>query len=246
VSRHARARIVARIARTLGAGGLTAALAAAIMPGPAPAAPLKLPEGTYKYTVIDQDIVAALQAFGSNLSLKVNISPDVNGRIQGKWPEVSPRVFLDWLGGQGNFDWYYDGQVLHFSAAKEAQTRFFVLPPITVGQFKTALDAFGVSDDRYGVQSAPGDALVKVAGPPRFVALAEQTLAGLIAEDKTRPRPGRPRVAAPILPRDVQLIVYRGAQTNFLRIDPPATTDTSAETNPNGDANGNPTVSTRP
>jgi len=227
----------------LGAAAFAAALAASFTTAPAQAAPLKLPEGVYKYTVIDQDIVAALQAFGSNLNLKINIGPEVNGRIQGKWPEVAPRAFLDWLGGQGNFDWYFDGQVLHISAAKDAQTRFFVLPPITFGQFKTALDAFGVSDERYGVQSAPGDALVKVAGPPRFVALAEQTLAGLIAEEKTRPRSERPSVATPILPRDVQLIIYRGAQTTYQRIDPAASADGAAEIAGNGAVRGNPGVS---
>jgi type III secretion protein C len=195
--RYARAKIISRTARMLGAGGVAAVLATAFTLAPAPAAPLKLPDGVYKYTVIDQDIVGALQAFGSNLSLKINISPEVNGRIQGKWPEVSPRKFLDWLSGQGNFEWYFDGLVLHISAVKEAQTRFFVLPPISLDQFQRALDALGVSDDRYAVQSAPGDALVKVAGPPRFVALAEQTLTGLTAEARTRPKPDRPKVQNP-------------------------------------------------
>jgi hypothetical protein len=181
----------------LAAAGFAASLATSFTPAPAPAAPLKLPDGVYNYTVIDQDIVAALQAFGSNLNLKINISPEVSGRIQGKWPEVSPRQFLDWLSGQGNFEWYFDGRVLHFSGVKEAQTRLFVLPPITLDQFQKALDALGVSDDRYRVQSAPGNALVKVAGPPRFVALAEQTLNGLIAEGRTRPKPDSPKVQDP-------------------------------------------------
>jgi hypothetical protein len=181
----------------LAAAGFAAALAISLTPAPAPGAPLKLPDGVYNYTVIDQDIVAALQAFGSNLNLKINISPEVSGRIQGKWPEVSPRKFLDWLSGQGNFEWYFDGRVLHFSAVKEAQTRLFVLPPITLDQFQKALDALGVSDDRYRVESAPGNALVKVSGPPRFVALAEQTLNGLTAEARTRPKPDSPKVQDP-------------------------------------------------
>lgn len=197
MSRCARAKIPSGTARMLAAAALAAALATSFTPAPAPAATLKLPDGVYKYTVIDQDVVAALQAFGSNLNLKINISPEVSGRLQGKWPEASPRKFLDWLSGQGNFEWYFDGRVLHFSAVKEAQTRLLVLPPITLDQFQAALDALGVSDDRYRVQSAPGEGLVKVSGPPRFVALAEQTLTGLIAEARARPKLVRPRVRGP-------------------------------------------------
>jgi type II secretory pathway component GspD/PulD (secretin) len=110
---------------------------------------------------------------------------------------MSPRKFLDWLAAQGNFEWYFDGRVLHFSAVKEAQTRLLVIPPVTLDQFQAALDALGVSDDRYRVQSAPGDALVKVAGPPRFVALAEQILTGLIAQARARPKLDRPKVQDP-------------------------------------------------
>lgn len=195
MNRCARTRFASSTVKMLAATGFAAALATFFTP--APAAPLKLPDSAYKYTVIDQDVVAALQAFGSNLNLKINISPEVSGRIQGKWPEVSPRQFLDWLSGQGNFEWYFDGRVLHISAVKEAQTRLFVLPPITLDQFQKALDALGVSDDRYRVQSAPGDALVKVSGPPRFVALAEQTLTGLVAEARARPKSDSPKVQNP-------------------------------------------------
>ena len=45
------------------------------------AAQLALPETPYSYTVIDQDLTAALHEFGSNLNIKVNVSPEVRGRI---------------------------------------------------------------------------------------------------------------------------------------------------------------------
>ena len=56
------------------------------------AAQLALPETPYSYTVIDQDLTAALHEFGSNLNIKVNVSPEVRGRIQGVCPSCRPRL----------------------------------------------------------------------------------------------------------------------------------------------------------
>ncbi|WBL81366.1 nodulation protein NolW [Bradyrhizobium xenonodulans] len=177
------------------------------------AAPLVLPDTTYNYTVVDQDLPAALQEFGTNLGIKVNVSPEVRGRVQGRLPELKPRAFLERLASMFNFEWYYDGQVLHISAVKEAQTRLLVLAPIGFEQFKAALDVLKVADDRFAVVPAPGDGLVLVSGPPRFAALAEQTLAGLIAEQQARPKisPSSPP------PRETVLNVFRGTQVSIWR-----------------------------
>jgi type III secretion protein C len=211
-------------AMVLRAPVLLAALATFFASASAMAARLNFPEGPYKYTVIDHDVQATLQAFASNLNLKITISRDVRGRVRSKLPELSARAFLDRLGGLHNFEWYFDGQVLHVTAAQETQTRLFALAPITFEQFKETVDALGVSDERYVIKPAPTDGLVLVAGPPRFVALAEQTLAGLVAEQRARPRPGR----RPILPKDVQLLVYRGSHVTYLRSTPSDSDDGSA------------------
>ncbi len=180
----------------------------------ADAAPLMLPDTSYNYTVVDQDLPAALQEFGTNLGIKVNISPEVRGRIQGRLPELRPRAFLDRLAAMFNFEWYYDGQVLYISAVKESQSRLLVLAPIGFDQFKTVLDALKVADDRFAVVPAPGNGLVLVSGPPRFIALTEQTLAGLIAEEQAKPKPGVP---APPAQKETVLNVFRGTQVSIWR-----------------------------
>jgi type III secretion protein C len=188
------------------------ALAVLITCATAAAAPLVLPDTSYNYTVVDQDLPAALQEFGTNLGIKVNVSPEVRGRIQGRLPDLRPRAFLDRLAAMFNLEWYYDGQVLYISSVKEAQTRLLVLAPIGFEQFKTALNVLKVADERFGVMPAPGNGLVLVSGPPRFVALTEQTLAGLIAEAQAKPRPG---VQSP--PKETVLNVFRGAHVSIWR-----------------------------
>src|SRR5688500_7385085 len=83
-------RNVARlVAASLVVAGLGAS-ATFLRPSTTLAAQLKLPDSTYTYTVINQDLPAALLEFGSNLNIKVNVSQEVRGRIQGRLPDLPP------------------------------------------------------------------------------------------------------------------------------------------------------------
>ncbi|MGY3610648.1 MULTISPECIES: secretin N-terminal domain-containing protein [unclassified Bradyrhizobium] len=175
-------------------------------------APLSLPSAPYSYTVLDQDLPAALLEFGNNLNIRVNVSTEVKGRIRGRMPDLPPREFLDRLTNLYNLQWYYDGIVLYVSAANEAQSRLLVLKPISFDAFKAALDALNISDDRYLVRPAPGDGLVLVSGPPRFIALLDQTLNGLVAEAQARPH-----TAVEKQPRESVLKLFRGSSTTVVR-----------------------------
>ncbi|RJT30038.1 nodulation protein NolW [Mesorhizobium waimense] len=174
-------------------------------------APLSLPSTPYRYTVLDQDLSAALQQFGNNLNIRLNISPEVKGRIRGRMPDLPPREFLDRLTDLYDLQWYYDGMVLYVSAAKEAQTRMLVLTSVGFDGFKAALDELGISDERYVMRPAPGNGLVLVSGPPRFMALVEQTFNGLVAEAQAQPR------AVETPPRESVLILFRGSSTMVVR-----------------------------
>ncbi|QOZ29602.1 nodulation protein NolW [Bradyrhizobium sp. CCBAU 51753] len=176
-------------------------------------APLSLPSTPYSYTVLDQDLAAALQEFGNNLNIRVNVSTEVKGRIRGRMPDLPPREFLERLTNLYNLQWYYDGLVLYISAAHEAQSRLVVLSPISFDAFKTALDALNISDERYIVKPAPGDGLVLASGPPRFIALVDQTLKGLVAEAQARRNPA----TAERPPRDSVLMLFRGSSSVVIR-----------------------------
>ncbi|OAF03757.1 nodulation protein NolW [Bradyrhizobium centrolobii] len=176
-------------------------------------APLSLPATPFSYTVLDQELSAALQEFGNNLNIRVNISAEVKGRIRGRLPDLAPREFLDRLTNLYNLQWYYDGLVLYVSAAHEAQSRLLVLTPIGFDEFKAALDALNISDERYVVRPAPGNGLVLASGPPRFIALVDQTLHGLVAEAQARPR----AAIAEKPPPESVLMLFRGSSTMVTR-----------------------------
>ena len=206
------------VARLVVAGFVTGLGVSAPLPLPstALAAHLKLPDTTYTYTVINQDLSAALLEFGSNLNIKVNVSQEVRGRIQGRLPDLPPLAFLNRLASLYNLEWYFDGQVLHVTSARESQSRLLVPGPVPFERLASTLAAFDVADERYAVRPAPNTQMVLVTGPPRFLALVEQTLNGLIAEEQARPKPAEARVE-PSLPQDTALTVFRGSQTTILR-----------------------------
>ncbi|MGE7156011.1 nodulation protein NolW [Methylorubrum rhodesianum] len=181
------------------------------------AAALKMPTTPYRYTVIDQDLPAALQELGSNLAIKVNVSPEVKGRIQGRMPEGTAQDFLERVAANYNLEWYYDGSVLYITSARESRTQLLVLSPIPFDRLKAALDALEISDARFPIRPAPGKAVVMVSGPPRYVTLVEQTLAGLVAEEHARPKPGAEAAKAPPLPKVTTLTVFRGGQMTVFR-----------------------------
>ncbi|MFK4535311.1 type II secretory pathway component GspD/PulD (secretin) [Bradyrhizobium ottawaense] len=176
------------------------------------AASLSLPPAPYSYTVLDQDLAAALQEFGNNLNIRVNVSADVRGRIRGRMPDLPPREFLDRLTALYNLQWYYDGLVLYISAAQEAQSRLIVLNPISFDALKAALDALNISDERYIVKPAPGEGLILASGPPRFVALVDQTLKGLVAEAQARRSPAAERSQ-----HESVLMLFRGSSSTVFR-----------------------------
>lgn len=183
------------------------------------AAPLKLPDTPYHYTVIDQDLTAALQEFGANLNVKVSVSQDVKGRVQGSIPEGTAQAFLDRIAAIYNLDWYYDGNVLYVTSAKENRTQLVVLSPVGYDAFEGALQALQISDSRFPLHTTANRGVVMISGPPRYVALAEQTLAGLLAEEQARPKLTLPVPAAthPPPPRSPVLAVFRGSGATFIR-----------------------------
>ncbi|WP_342724025.1 hypothetical protein AAFG07_33805 [Bradyrhizobium sp. B097] len=99
-------------------------------------APLTLPSTPYSYTVLDQDLATALQEFGHNRNIRVNVSTEVKGRIRGRLPELPPGEFLDRLINLYDLQWYHDGRVLYISDAHEAQSRLLILNPISFDAFK--------------------------------------------------------------------------------------------------------------
>lgn len=147
-------------------------------PVPRPAVPW---EGRrFDYAVVDQDLREVLTEFGRRVGLSVAISDAVRGRVRGRLPALPARALLEQLAAMHGFDWFSDGATLHISASSEAVSRLVELGRVSPRALGAALGSLGIVDERWPIRIASGGlGLAILAGPPRYVALIEQTLAAL-------------------------------------------------------------------
>ena len=189
------------------------ALLGLVAPLPGHAADPPLSDQPYNYTVLDQDLRDALRQFGSNNGLRINLSEAVQGRVRGRLGAMTPRAFLDRLASDFGFDWFYDGFTLYVTAVGESVNRLVQTNGAAPAQLEEVLRGLGVADPRFAVRPLPGQNLVMVAGPPRFVELVQQAAAALApAEAPRQPAPAAAVAGA----RSVT--IYRGRNEQQLSI----------------------------
>ena len=168
---------------------------------PARAAVPEWPASPYRYLVVDQDLRTVLEEFGRNTGVRTALADGVKGRVRGSLPQVPPGEFLDALTRSYGLDWYYDGAVLHVSAAGEAGTRFIDLRGLPFAQLAAGLDRAGVADPRYALRDGPSPGLATASGPPRYLQLVSEAAAAMAAQKPTA-------AAAPIA---TPVRVFRGS-----------------------------------
>jgi len=146
------------------------------------------PTGVYKYVVIDQDIRDVLGEFGRNTNVPIKLSDQVKGRIRGPLEPGSAAAFLKTLCDGHGLVWYFDGAVLHVSAANEIQTAFIDLGPLRPQELTDKLAKLGYADIRYPIKATASADVVAVSGPPPYLALIQQTAAAMM---RSMPRPAQ-------------------------------------------------------
>lgn len=172
-------------------------LALALAGAPALADTPEWAAAPYDYVVLDQDIRTTLTEFGRNMGLSVALSDAVRGRSHGRVDATSAGEFLETLARTNGLVWYFDGAVLHVSAAREFATRIL---PVNGGDGAAVLRDMrdlGLTDDRFTLRVAEGGRAISVSGPPAYVATVEQAV-----------RTAHPTLAA--AGDDPRVRVYRG------------------------------------
>jgi type III secretion protein C len=149
--------------------------------GPALGMEPQWPPGPYKYLVIDQDIKGVMAEFGRNVSLAVDVSDQVKGRLRGQLAPATAtaREFVDSLCESYGLVWYFDGAVLHVNAKAETRTELVKIGRLSPEEAGEKLSALGIADARFQLRSTEDAGVISVSGPPPFVSLVRQTLAAV-------------------------------------------------------------------
>ncbi|MDH2326588.1 hypothetical protein QCN27_06880 [Cereibacter sp. SYSU M97828] len=152
-------------------------------PGPALAAPV-WSDTAYGYVVLDQDIRATFTDFGRNLGIAVSLSDAVKGRVRGRVDAETAGAFLDRLTESNGLNWYFDGAVLHVSAASEYATRTVPAGGMRSEDVLAEMQRLDSADDRFAIRG--GGDVISVSGPPAYVAAVRDVVQNM-----------QPAVAAP-------------------------------------------------
>jgi type III secretion protein C len=138
-----------------------------------------------QYSVVEQDIGGAITGIAASLGLRVNVSGKVHGIVHGRLAATTAVNLLRELGTLYGFDWYCDGDTLYVTAYEEADHKLVSFAPASGKDVLTALNALGISDPRWPVRISETGSVALVNGPPRFVALVEETASNVAAHAGT-------------------------------------------------------------
>lgn len=143
------------------------------------AAPAPWTEAPYSYYAENAAMAQVLGDFASSFSLSLDLSPQVTGKVQGKFNSASPTEFIDRLAGVYGLTWFTHAGTLYVGRTTEVTTRSISAGGGNIATVRQALQSLGVLDARFGWGELPEQGIALVSGPAPYVALIERTMAQL-------------------------------------------------------------------
>ena len=136
---------------------------------------LDLPQPFY-FIAEGISVEEVIQGFSNNYRVKVSVSEKIDINVNKSFEAFSARNFLDEFCVLYNLTWYFDGNVLYITSISENTSVMLTLSNITVAQLKEAAKETGIWDERFKWKEIPEQSIVYLSGPPRYVALIQETL----------------------------------------------------------------------
>lgn len=142
-------------------------------------APVPWTEAAYSYYADNTHLAQVLKDFAGSFSLSLELSPQVTGKVHGKFNSASPTEFMDRLASVYGLAWFTHAGTLFVSRTTEMATRSISAGGGNITTVRQALQSLGVLDARFGWGELHEQGIALVSGPPAYVALIERTLAQL-------------------------------------------------------------------
>lgn len=126
---------------------------------------------SYSYQTESNSLRNVLQDFAAAFGLRTEFSNEFNQIIKGKFRSKSAQDFLERLALEHRFNWFVFSGKLYVAEAKNYQVKRIEVGELSAGNLKKALTAIGLLDNRFGWGELPGENIVLVSGPKRYVEL---------------------------------------------------------------------------
>lgn len=137
------------------------------------------PLAPYSYYAENESLQDVLQNFAGSFSLALQLSPGVDGQVNGRFTTDSPTEFMNRLGGVYGFNWFVYAGNLFVSRSSEMSTQAINAMGNSISALREALQQLGVFDERFGWGELPDQGIALVTGPPAYVKLVEKTINAL-------------------------------------------------------------------
>ena len=146
---------------------------------PAHAGPVPWTSAPYSYYADNAPIANVLRDFASSFSLSLQLSPLVEGKVNGRFNAESPTEFMNRLASVYGLTWFTHAGTLFVARNTEMGTGSVSGGGSSIAAVRQALTSLGVLDPRFGWGELPEQGVALVSGPPAYVALVERTMAAL-------------------------------------------------------------------
>ncbi|MFB0874365.1 MULTISPECIES: hypothetical protein [unclassified Sphingobium] len=156
-------------------GAVLAAVCLAAAPHPVQARASWMTQ-PYPYVLIAQDAEKIFSEFGRNLNVPIQMSKSVRGRIKGPIHGILAEDFLDSVTRRGGLGWYFDGFILHICAESEYVSHILEGRGANRQAIFRQARALGLADDRFDLSASPDGRMIRVSGPPAYVAAIERVV----------------------------------------------------------------------
>ncbi len=134
-----------------------------------------LPKGIqFEYVANKESLADMLKNFASSQGLAIVVSPKVTQVVNGKFSGNDPQKFLNDLSQVFGLIWFFDGSVIYVNASDEVQTKMIKVPDISAQRLDESIRNLGILDSRYNLRYVPGQKMIYVSGPPRYVELVNE------------------------------------------------------------------------
>jgi len=152
----------------------------------------------FPYHIVDQALPDALSALGHALDVRIDFSPELDGRaaldgragVDGRLRNYRHRGtagdFLRYLETDHRLDWIIDQDRLFLSTADERTQRSWPLGASSIEAIKAALTRAGLTDPRFPLRIDAGRSEMHLTGPPHYLAVAAPIIQRQLAPARTR------------------------------------------------------------
>ncbi len=143
------------------------------------AASLPRDTGAYAYYAENAPVTKVLADFCANFGLRLQLSPNVNEKLNGRLTGTSATDFLNRVSSTIGLSWFYYAGNLYVAPLSDWHTRTFSVPKETIHGLKKAMTDLGVLNDQFGWAMVSEQGLVLLTGPTAYLDLVANTLQSL-------------------------------------------------------------------